>query len=133
MKANSSYLVGNLDRETSQGRIETGATPFLETQLRQFASLTESFLPKVNSLKEKGHSVSLEGVFFLTFQCSPLRLDQSASAQHRLRQPGVANHTWEREGKMQPSQPGVTPSVDSFCAALKKLWEGLKEIPEESL
>ena len=125
MKVNSSYIAENLDRETSQGRIESGVTPFLETQLQlhlhQFASLNESFVPKVNSLKEKGHLVSLEGVVFLTFQWSPLRLDQSASAGHRLRQPDVAIHTWEREGKMQPSQPCVTLSVDSFCAALKKL------------
>ena len=125
MKANSSHLAENLERETSQGRIVSAVTPFLETQLQlhfhQFACLTESFVPEVNSLNEKGHLVSLEGVVFLTFQWSLLRLDQPASAQLRLRQPGVGTHSWEREGKMQPSQPCVTLNVDNFCAALKKL------------
>ena len=50
-------------------------------------------------------------------------LDQPASSGHRLKQPVLGTHPWEGGGKMQPSSPGVTLSVGSFCAALRKLWE----------
>ena len=38
-------------------------------------------------------------------------LDQPVCAGPQLKQPGLATHTWEGEGMMQPSPPYVTLSV----------------------
>ena len=72
-------------------------------------------------LGEIGHSESQKGVVFLYLECSLERLKQPVGAGHRLEQPVVGNHFREGEVKAQPMQLCVALSVDSFCAALRRL------------
>ena len=62
------------------------------------------------------------------FECSLARLKQLAVAKHRLVQHGVGNHPLEGEGRVQPTQPGVALSGDSFCTAWRKLSSGELEL-----
>ena len=70
---------------------------------------------------EIGHLESQRGVVFLYIECSLERLKQPAGAGHRLEQPVVEYHFWEGEVKAQPTQLCAALSVDSFCAALRRL------------
>ena len=70
---------------------------------------------------EIGHLESQRGVVFWYIECSLERLKQPAGAGHRLEQPVVEYNFWEGEVKAQPTQLCAALSVDSFCAALRRL------------
>ena len=70
---------------------------------------------------EIGHLESQRRVVFLYIECSLERLKQPAGAGHRLEQPVVEYHLLEGEVKAQPTQLCAALSVDSFCAALRRL------------
>ena len=72
-------------------------------------------------MREKGHLESQEGVVCCHLECSLAKLKQVASAEHKLVQLGVGNHSQEEEERAQPKQPCVSLSDDSFCVALMKL------------
>ena len=71
-------------------------------------------------MREKGHWESRGRGVSWHFECSLVRLKHLAVAVHRLMQRGVENHPLEEEGRVQPKQPGVALSDDSFCAAWRK-------------
>ena len=74
----------------------------------------------MEDLKEKGHLESQVRGAFWHFECSLAKLHQFAGAVLRLDQPVVENFFWEGEKKAQPRWLCVAPSVESFCAPLRK-------------
>ena len=78
-------------------------------------------MPRGEDVGEIWHLESQRRVVFLYIECSLERLKQPAGAGHRLEQPVVGNHFREGEVKAQPMQLCVALSVDSFCAALRRL------------
>ena len=77
-------------------------------------------MPKVEGLREKGHLESRGRGVSWHFEFTMARLKRLAAAEHRLMQHGVESHPLQEEGRVQPKQPGVALSADSFCAAWRK-------------
>ena len=72
-------------------------------------------------MRERGYLEKQGGGVCWHFECSLGRLQRLAVVEHRLEQPVVGNHFREGEVKAQPMQLCAALSVDSFCAALRRL------------